>query len=562
MMNRNSIRRIPESKKIMAAIIACVIVIAAVLGVVLFTTSEASAYSQKLKLAEQYVTEGDLEAAEIQYKELINLYPKREQAYIDLAEKVYVRQNRYEEAFEILQQGRENTGKVNVFDDTIERITQEQKDSAAWKNAYSEILRQYADGIYAYENWSAEYHDAREGTALCDLNEDGVDELLFFTMADETMETLHIFTYLDGAAREITYNWDGSAGDMYEYDTGERFEAVQVAGGTDYVIYKENGRKGFTAYSNISDESMDCVTNRYEMDAACSTSRTDLVGMWFILFDVNGDGNFGPDHATYYKDHKKTSHDEYYGIMDASTENIQTVIFRFSGQEWFSEENDFDFEHPDHTSLWENTTDKTVSIYYEDMLERLAAEPVEAPPAPDSGMSDDGKNMEALLKAYGSGDYDTAFEINEKLPKYVSEMSVSEDEAEAYEELYYNMLDKEMADEYTLHYITDIDNDGKAEFLLQIGTCEADYRLDVYQYKDGKAQAVGEVGFGHSWICQYPDHNGLVIVWQHMGGEGISVLSLENGKLKSTEIGGRGGNELEVEDYIDLGCALDCYDYE
>ena len=47
-----------------------------------------------------------------------------------------------------------------------------------------------------------------------------------------------------------------------------------------------------------------------------------------------------------------------------------------------------------------------------------------------------------------------------------------------------------------------------------------------------------------------------------MGGEGISVLSLENGKLKSTEIGGRGGNELEVEDYIDLGCALDCYDYE
>ena len=102
-MNRNSIRRIPESKKIMAAIIACVIVIVAVLGVVLFTTSEASAYSQKLKLAEQYVTEGDLEAAEIQYKELINLYPKREQAYIDLAEKVYVRQNRYEEPSQDIQ---------------------------------------------------------------------------------------------------------------------------------------------------------------------------------------------------------------------------------------------------------------------------------------------------------------------------------------------------------------------------------------------------------------------------------------------------------------------------
>ena len=556
MMNRNSIRRIPESKKIMAAIIACVIVIAAVLGVVLFTTSEASAYSQKLKLAEQYVTEGDLEAAEIQYKELINLYPKREQAYIDLAEKVYVRQNRYEEAFEILQKGRENTGKVNVFDDTIQRITQEQKDSAAWKNAYSEILRQYADGIYAYENWSAEYHDAREGTALCDLNEDGVDELLFFTMADETLETLHIFTYLDGAAKEITYNWDSSAGDMYEHDTGERFEAVQVAGGTDYVIYKENGRKGFTAYSNISDESMDCVTNRYEMDAACSTSRTDLVGMWFLLYDVDGDGNYGPDHATYYKDHKKTSRDEYYGIMDASTENVQTVIFRFSAQEWFSEENDFDFEHPDHPSLWENTSDKAVSIYYEDMLERLAVEPVEAPPAPDGGMSDDGKNMEALLKAYGSGDYDTAFEINEKLPKYVTEMSVSEDEAEAYDALYEDMIDKEMADEFTLHYVTDVDNDGNAEYLLQVGTCEADYRLRVYQYRDGKVQEVGEEGFGHSWVCQYPDHNGIVIVSQHMGAENLFVVSIENGKLKRTAVGERGG-----DDYIELGCALDFYEY-
>ena len=47
----------------MAAIIACVIVIAAVLGVVLFTTSEASAYSQKLKLAEHAdVPDGGAEA--------------------------------------------------------------------------------------------------------------------------------------------------------------------------------------------------------------------------------------------------------------------------------------------------------------------------------------------------------------------------------------------------------------------------------------------------------------------------------------------------------------------
>ena len=169
--------------------------------------------------------------------------------------------------------------------------------------------------------------------------------------------------------------------------------------------------------------------------------------------------------------------------------------------------------------------------------------------------------MEALLKAYGSGDYDTAVEINSKLPEYVSEMSVSEDESEAYEDLYYNMIDKEMADEFTVHYITDIDKDGKAEYLLQTGTCEADYMLRVYQYRDGKVQEVGEEGFGHSSICQYPDHNGIILCYGHMGAEGLSILSIENGKLKRTEVGERGEKDMVNGEYLDLGCALDFYEY-
>ena len=545
--------KLPEKKKIMIAIIASVVFIAAVLGAVLSTTGEVSAYSQKLKTAEQYVAEGDLDAAEIQYKELINLDPKRETAYIELAKEVYFKQNRYDEAYAILDLGLRNTGKDRIFKETREWITEEQKNSEEWKTAYRKILEENVTGIDNYE--FAEYAgmDQRKGTALCDLNEDGVEELLFFTLEEQCIEKLHIYTYQDGKAREITYTWDDGLADDGE-GAADRMQIGQVAGGSDYIVYKEKDQKGFTTYSNSSDETIDCTLNRYEMDASCKTDRISLLGMWFLLFDVDNNGEYGPDYATYYKDKKQCSREEYHEIVDPSMENIETVIFRFYYDE------DSGAEYYDHPTMWKNTKGKEISLYYEDMISKLEVAQTEEPPEDNSGMSEDGKNMEALLKAYGSGDYETAKEINKKLPKFVSEMSVSEEESEAYENLYDDMVGRDMASEYTVHYITDIDKDGKSEYLLQVGTCEADYMLEVHQYRDGKTNKVGEIGFGHSSISQYPDHNGIIIEWGHMGSEGLSILSIENGALKQTEVGGRGSGELQVEEYIGPGCALDCYE--
>ena len=363
MNNGNNKQKLSEKKKIMIAIIASVVCIAAVIGMVLSTTGEVSAYNQKLKLAEQYVAEGNLDAAEIQYKELIDLDPKRETAYIELANEVYLKQDRYTEAYEILELGLRNTGKDSVFRKAKEEITEVQKNSEEWKTAYRGILEENASGIYNYEH--PEYGEPREGTALCDLNGDGVDELLFFVAESFELETMHIYTYQDGKAREITYDWDSGVPDLGG-ESADRMQIAQVAGGADYIVYKEKGQKGFTTYSNITDEEIFCTTNRYEMDASCNTSRTALLGMWYMLVDLDNNGKFGPDYATYYKDHNKCSRDEYNEIMDPSIENIETVIFRF-----YDDGSDGEGEYDDHPAMWRNTKGKAISLYYEDMLSKL-----------------------------------------------------------------------------------------------------------------------------------------------------------------------------------------------
>ena len=83
--------------------------------------------------------------------------------------------------------------------------------------------------------------------------------------------------------------------------------------------------------------------------------------------------------------------------------------------------------------------------------------------------------------------------------------------------------------------------------------------LNVYQYRDGASNFIGEVGFGHSYVCQYPDHNGIIVVSGHMDGERLSVVALENGELKEKEVleGGREVDSANGETYLNLGCRMD-----
>ncbi len=174
----------------------------------------------------------------------------------------------------------------------------------------------------------------------------------------------------------------------------------------------------------------------------------------------------------------------------------------------------------------------------------------------------DGKNMKKVLDNYKKKKYKAATKYAKKLNKTAKEACVKK-MSKGMKKAYKKVV-KKYPFEYTSYsepylwgyYLTDMDNDKKADLIVKVGTCEADARAYVYQYKKGKAVKVATLGGGHTAYFAYPKHNGIVIQWGHMGYESISVAKLKNGKVTSQVIGSRDLNKKGAS-FMKLGCALD-----
>lgn len=160
-----------------------------------------------------------------------------------------------------------------------------------------------------------------------------------------------------------------------------------------------------------------------------------------------------------------------------------------------------------------------------------------------------GSDMEKVLKYYGKGEYKTVKKYNKKLSKYANETCVnkiSRTMEQAYQKKVKNLGEKAIG-----WYLTDINNDKKADLIVHYGTCEADYMARVYIYKNKEVKYIGQTGAGHSTFHAYPGHNGFIVMSGHMGYESISLVQIKNGKLVTKKIGSR-----EVMSYLNLGCQL------
>ncbi len=177
----------------------------------------------------------------------------------------------------------------------------------------------------------------------------------------------------------------------------------------------------------------------------------------------------------------------------------------------------------------------------------------------------DGAQMEKVLKYYKAKEYTKAQKASKKLPsaakeKCISNMSknmkkVYRKKIKSYVSKYGIDIDVENYGTYVWDYfLTDLDNDGKAELLIQYGSCEADVRFAAFKYKSGKAKKIGTMSCAHAVFSAYPNHKGFVIMSGHMGYESVRVVKISNGKLKSVSYGER---ELtENSDYLNPGCLL------
>ena len=160
------VKRMERKKKILLIITgAGVIILAAAiaLGFVLKETQERRRYDSCLEEGNKYLEKLDFEKAETAYLAAIDIKPKQEEPYLELAN-VYIAQKEYKTARNILEKGRkvvaEGTGRIDEKIDEIDQLKNEAADTYEYEWAVEPDIP--ASDIY----YAADYK-----ISDCSLNE-------------------------------------------------------------------------------------------------------------------------------------------------------------------------------------------------------------------------------------------------------------------------------------------------------------------------------------------------------------------------------------------------------
>lgn len=166
-------------------------------------------------------------------------------------------------------------------------------------------------------------------------------------------------------------------------------------------------------------------------------------------------------------------------------------------------------------------------------------------------------SLSSMVKALKAKKYTKAKKIAKKLPEKANEKCVrkmSSKMKKAYRKKVksFRLFNVHSSNPHMWDFfLTDIDNDRKAELLVKYGTCEADVRMLVYKYNKGKIRKLGEFYCDHmSSICHYS--NGILIESTHMGYQVIYQVYYKNGKLKTTTILSRNGYVNNYPNYLNI----------
>lgn len=104
-------------------------------------------------------------------------------------------------------------------------------------------------------------------------------------------------------------------------------------------------------------------------------------------------------------------------------------------------------------------------------------------------------------------------------------------EQNAYASEHPDEIDKKLIETYfTYHYnIYDIDKDGIPELILKHGTCEAGYYGDIYTFREGTTELLGQLSLGHTLLYSCPDEKSIVVSYGHMGSAWIYKVRIGTG---------------------------------
>ena len=142
---------------------------------------------------------------------------------------------------------------------------QQEKNRKAAYSAYKTVIEQNATAIKAY-SWQTvpgkDTYNARgidRPIALCDIDNDNVPELFFFTSQNQGIASLHIYTFNGKEAVELSY--DGFNEGAYSGKLADQ----QAAAGTSYVVYKGKDANTLYIYDSSGDDYMQYNIHRYVM---------------------------------------------------------------------------------------------------------------------------------------------------------------------------------------------------------------------------------------------------------------------------------------------------------
>ena len=187
-------------------------------------------------------------------------------------------------------------------------------------------------------------------------------------------------------------------------------------------------------------------------------------------------------------------------------------------------------------------------------------EPSAAEPQVEEQTPEQAALMEDYLQAWKNQEWDKAAEIVGQLPENAEESCVGT-MTDAQKKAFREVVEKypvetgaDAAEKPFLwgYYLTDVNNDGVCDLLVDYGTCEADRMCTVYTYLEDELFKYQETGSSHAVMGAYPNHDGFVVMTGHMGYETLTVACMadrESLEFPSYEIGDK--------DYIQIPYMLD-----
>lgn len=177
---RKDIKRAGNTKRKAkkGVIIAIAILLILISAFIIYENVSINAeYNAKIEEADRYMEDMDYESAEAAYLEAIEIEPKKDSAYVKMAD-VYVVQERYDDAIRILKKGQKDSGSNEIdkkYDEVYPYI------------AYDEFL----DNEFTAESGrvnDGQYETIPKGLAsrvIEDIDGDGVPELITFLLTGE-----------------------------------------------------------------------------------------------------------------------------------------------------------------------------------------------------------------------------------------------------------------------------------------------------------------------------------------------------------------------------------------